>query len=139
MTLLGMSDDQSLELWSNRLFSTFDQFTKNNFVQRIVPEKFKMFQKYFFGGSKHDLTIELMRKLVTLYTENLQAIILGSPPLKGNIRVYKASSPYPGLEVGKVHQVPFNSTSYRVDINFSTFLPPEGLCCMHEILIEKGK
>lgn len=132
--LLGTFKRRNVQLWCQRFASTFRQVSLG--TKYGIPKVYKEFVNFLHN--KESLTEEAEERLVRLYIKNLQYIIKNAPPLTGQIVVYKASSPYPGLEIGTVHQKPFNSTSYRVDLNFSVFLPPDGLCCMHRITIPKN-
>jgi hypothetical protein len=125
--LLGMLDKEDLFVWFQRIMMTYNQVTKGKGYK--LPPKFRPF---FKGPSVDRLAF------LDLYAKHLQRIIKGAPPTQGTFKVYKASSPYPSLKVGDVYQRPFNSTSYRIDTNYSIFLPPGGLCCMHEITVPKG-
>lgn len=124
--LMGTLEKGDLSIWFERMMVTYSQVTRGKGYK--LPFKFQP----FFKGSKNQLAF------IKLYAKHLQKIILNAPPTKGTVKLYKASSPYPNLKIGNVYQQPFNSTSYRIDTNYSIFLPPGGLCCMHEITVPKG-
>ncbi len=124
--LMDKWDEEDVRIWAEGFLTTYQETADNK--KHNIPDEYKE----FMTGSVNYLD------LLEMYIENLQRIIRKSPSLTGDIIVYKASTPYPGLEVGDVKQEPFNSTSYRVDINYSTFLPPGGLCCMHKLVLRKG-
>jgi hypothetical protein len=134
MYLLGVVEKSNIPVWADRIARTFRQASTG--MKISIP---KVYQEYIpFLRGQSNLSYQKKEELLILYIRNLQFIIKQAPPLTGDIVVYKASSPYPGLQPGKVHQKPFNSTSYRVDMNYSLFLPKNGLCCMHRIEIKKG-
>jgi hypothetical protein len=133
-SLLGTINKKNLSVWCGRIANTYREVTTKK--NRRFPQAYKEFVSFLIGSG--ELDFEAQKRFLALYIENLQYLIKSAPALTGAITVFKASSPYPGLKVGKVEQKPFNSTSYRVDMNYSIFLPPDGLCCMHRITIPKG-
>lgn len=132
--LLGTLDNSALQLWCARISKTFRDLSRKQKYE--LPPAFRAYQKFLLGSAPWSLPEQ--KKFIGLYARNLQQIIQKAPPLTGEIVVHKASTPYPGLTVGDVKQEPFNSTSYRIDTNYSIFLPPGGLCCMHRITLRKG-
>lgn len=133
--LLGMIDGEDINAWAEKLIDVYADATGN--TVHSIPKKYRNFTPFFRNKNYKNKNLDYV-DLLKIYVDNLQEIINNSPSLKGDIVVYKASTPYPGLKVGDVLQQPFNSTSYRVDMNYSIFLPPGGLCCMHKLLLKKG-
>jgi len=131
-SLLGVLDQERLSRWCSRIARTFADASSR---QYSPPKIYERFLPLFEGDI---LPRKEQQNFLRLYIKNLQYLIKNAPPLTGEITVYKASSPYPGLEIGKIHQRQFNSSSYRIDMNYSTFLPPGGICCMHRIRIPKS-
>lgn len=125
--LIGLDINDNLSVWANRIVTTFNEVSRTS--KLVAPGSF---DRYLSGKSKNYIN------LLILYINELQNIILTAPPLIDDIIVYKASTPYPELKIGNVYQKPFNSTSYKVDMNFSMFLPKDGMCCMHKIILTKG-
>ena len=108
----------------------------------MIPVNYSMFA-YLFEDPEKLYTIDnpiLICKMIgSLYADDLQRIILNSPPTQGEIYLYKASNPYHELRVGNnVLQKSFNSSSYSPFIDFSAFLPNNPLCCMHKITVPEG-
>lgn len=107
-----------------------------------IPEKYIPYRKYFADPKKirsEPNALLICRVLGAMYADDLQNIIMNAPTTKGDITVFKASNPYNKLQVGKdVFQPSFNSSSYSADMDFSSFLPENPLCCMHQISIPEG-
>lgn len=118
--------------WFERIIFTYSEVSNNNID---LPAPYANFLE-FFDRSK-TITVEASESFLKLYIENLQEIIVSAPSLTGTMMVYKASYPYPDLKVGDVPQKPFNSTSFRVDMNYSMFLPAITGCCMHRLQLNK--
>lgn len=129
----GTVDEESLRIWFERVVDTYIQVS-DGLVE--LPKSYEKFTPFFLKTSVASPQDQL--EFITLFSRNLQKIILSAPATTGEITVYKASSPYPGLTVGNVYQRPFNSTSFRMDMNFSMFLPASGGCCMHKLELQKG-
>lgn len=132
--LFGQEDLRVMKMWCTRFRQLLMETSSS--MSYTLPKPWKRFQRFLSGGA--DLTPEEVRRFIALYSENLSLVIAEAPPTTAEFTVYKSSSPYPGLEVGSVKQLAFNSSSYRVDMNYSIFLPPDGLCCMHKIRVPKG-
>lgn len=131
--LFGQENMRIMRMWCTRFRDLLQKTSVS--MSYVLPRPWRRFQ-FFFDGQQ-ELTVEEVREFIGLYTKNLNLVIHSAPMIDGEFTVYKASSPYPGLEVGSVLQTAFNSSSYRVDFNYSIFLPPDGLCCMHKILVPK--
>lgn len=132
--LLGNPVGKGLGLWAERFGQVFQEVSKGK--KYALPKAFYIYRDFLEG--KATLSSNELLAFARLYILNLQQIIKNAPPLTGEIIVHKASSPYPGLEVGDVYQKPFNSTSYRIDMNYSVFLPEGGFCCMHRVTLRRG-
>lgn len=130
--LLGNDISTNLIYWTARIFQTYQQISN-----KPVPVKYNRWSQYFNGKKSISVKDDYI-PLIKLFTLDLQRIILNSPVCKSDIILYKSSSPYSGLDVGVVPQSAFNSTSYKADMNFSMFLPSDGMCCMHKIILLKG-
>jgi signal peptidase I len=123
----------------------------NNFTYGL-NEVGEMFKKYINLFANPNLYLKLTNQqkdeiaedLLDLYSKNLQSIILNSPPTRGDIVVYKASTPYDEKLIKDnfpftLEQTPFNSTSYDPWFDFGAFLGSnKDVCCLWEILIPKG-
>lgn len=133
-SLINIVTDDNILIWSKKLFSVFRDMSIDE--SQAIPNHLSEFTDNF-NTPAASVTIGAALRLMKLYITDLQRVITESPPLTGTIVVYKASSPYAELKVGKVHQRPFNSTSYRADMNYNTFLPVIGSCCMHKIALPK--
>lgn len=127
-------------------FSFFSNFIYGE--QNISP-LFQKLNRFFvdpnlFNQIDNDKKDKVAELVLTLYTENLQSIILESPKTVGDITVYKASTPYDIklLENNfpfKLEQSPFNSTTYDPWFDFNAFLGSNSdTCCLWQITIPKG-
>lgn len=134
--LLNTLDEDSLLIWTRRILYTYQ-----NIKNIVLPQKYDRYKKIFAEKTSSYSDVKFRsfsHKLVALIAEDVQRIILASPQIKADIIVYKASSKYPQLKIGNVEQKLFNSTSYKVNMDFSMFLPEGGFCCMHKIVLKKG-
>lgn len=132
--LFGQDDPRVMKMWCVRFRQLLAETSPT--MSYSLPRPWLKYKRFFDG--KADLSKEEVRQFIDVYSKNLSLIISQAPPTTGEFTVYKSSSPYPGLEVGSVKQMAFNSSSYRVDMNYSVFLPADGLCCMHKVTIPKS-
>lgn len=79
-----------------------------------------------------DNTYQLALRVMTQYIADLNAIIRGAPRSRVELRVYKGSTPYPGVPKDRplagpvtVPQPVFNSTSYDPAFNYGAFIAEE--------------
>lgn len=125
--LLGMIDEKIAISWSRRIYETC-------VVMEISPNDiFLSFFQKIKNNEPYNLDL-----FIKNYIINLQKIIVNSPPLFDNIIAYKASSSYDELSEKQVYQKPFNSCSYKINFNYSMFLPKDKSCCMHQLLLKKN-
>mgnify|MGYP001615419195 CR=1 FL=1 len=116
-----------------------------------VSPAFREFLRWFnspkeYSGLHIDDKAEITNKVIALYINELQAIMLKGPMVKGEgFTVFKTSTQYPGLpEIGPgfkptvVPQIPFNSSTVMSDMNFYVFQSPEGNNYMWQIFIPPG-
>lgn len=145
-----------LSTWKKYLIwiYTLDSNTINNYLKGKVNNKSIKNWCMFFIEKYKDVIIdrgEFMplqyknnfanneyEEILKKYCNELKNIIDNSPPLSGDIILYKASSRYHDLKIGKVFQKQFNSCSYRIDFDFSLFLDLNDFCCMHKITVRKN-
>ena len=132
--LFGKEDLSTMKSWCVRFRQLLGETSSS--MSYILPKPWLRFKRFL--DSKVNLNAEEVRRFIALYAENLSLIINQAPTTVSAFTVYKSSNPYPELGIGSVKQLAFNSSSYRVDMNYSVFLPPDGLCCMHKIQVPKG-
>ncbi len=126
-------------------------YWKTNGSDERVPEQFLKYAQFFKNPSSFlnipkDSTKSIVaRYIITNYIGILRRIILGSPRTKGDFKVYKVSSLYPGLpsfgndfKPTVVIQDPFNSTTINRALNFEMFISPTSTSVIFEILIPAG-
>jgi hypothetical protein len=129
--------------WAYEFFNNFKYGARN--VSPIFNRWSQFFQnpKSYLSLPDDDKN-EIDEQLLSLYTYNLQSIILRAPPTTGEIIVYKASTPYDTRLLESnfpviLHQPPFNSTSFDPWFDYNAFLGSNtDTCCLWEITIPKG-
>jgi hypothetical protein len=81
---------------------------------------------------------EIAEFLIQTYILKLQSIIVQAPKVSIPFHVFKVAGKYPGLDIGNVSQLPFNSTTISPYFNFAPFISPESDCCFFDILLPTG-
>lgn len=128
----------------------FNSYNTDHYGSGNIGYPYQRYQRYFenpksYLGLPKPKQDDIAKFIIRRYVEDLERIILNAPPTPGEITVFKASGPYPGLPIdtpsGKlfnnglnVYQKPFNSTTYDPEFNFYPFLGPNK-CCLHQIII----
>lgn len=139
----GPVDKRMSQKWTYELFKNFIYGLKN------IGKSFKKYYQFFkdpelyknLQSNEKDIISE---QTLVLYTSNLQSVILNSPRTIGDIKVYKASTPYDTKLLENnfpftLIQTPFNSTTYDPWFDFNAFLGSNtDPCCLWEITIPKG-
>jgi len=142
--LVGLPFDRRLsQKWAYELFSNF------SYGLNEISTAFAEWRPLFENPSEYNRLpssdkSRIADLLLDTYSKNLQTIILNAPVTKGNIVVYKASTPYDERLTGDqfpftLPQAPFNSTTYDPWFDFNAFLGSSAAtCCLWEISIPAG-
>lgn len=148
--LIGLPIQDTAKYWIFLFFKYYKYSVSK------ISTKYKKFLEYFKSPELYlklnsKIQDKITKSILTLYSKDLQRIILNSPKVKNPIIVYKTSSEYPllpkrteykNISLKKpfiVEQALFNSTTYDPQFNFAPFTTESSDCCMYEIHIEKGQ
>lgn len=148
LILKKISNEANAKYWCY-LFFRYWKNTNDITRNLSIPKKFSKFTKYFqdpdaFKALGEEKAIAATEKIIKLYIEALQSIILGAPPVKTGFRTYKVAGDYPGLPEGSkdypknVPQLPFNSTTINPHFNFGFFIKPDSTGNLFDIRIKEG-
>ncbi|MCP4122283.1 MAG: hypothetical protein GY751_11060 [Bacteroidetes bacterium] len=132
--MMGIPHD--LGPWTYRFLRNFRYNFRKNYNAPYLAKYFRQPSLYISLNAKkqYDISVRLIKK----FAIDLTRIILRSPALKHDLTLLKASSKYPGLEVGNNPlQQAFNSCTYRTDTDLNPFIG-EDHCCLHKLSISKG-
>ena len=114
-----------------------------------IGRNFVQWKQFFsspesFNKLPREEQIGIAGQVIVAYSNALQGIILGAPPVTNPFHVFKVASKYPGLPSmgdklpSTVVQMPFNSTTISSYFNFAPFIAPTADCCLFDISLPRG-
>lgn len=143
--LIGIPNDTNKVVWVYQFFRYY------NYDIKLIEGQFSKWKSFYgirnassYMKLADDEKIPIATKIIQLYIESLQKIILRSPPVEDNVTVFKVAAEYPQLpsktnfEPKQVLQLPFNSTSYDPQFDYELFMADNSDCCFFVINIPKG-
>lgn len=134
---------------TNKVFWTYLFFKNYNYSLNNLDYPYNNYTHYFhypedFLKENERTKLNISNIIINMFIGSLQTIIKNSPIVKEEFIVYKVSTYYPDLPKLEdfnekyVKQLPFNSTTYNPEFDFSYFIGDKDPCCFFKIIVTKG-